>query len=131
VSYAYDDEQLVALKDLGVSFADGPPKHVGALFNPFGAAMWLNTAGMAMVLVSKKYVLVGPVVLRALRTRGMFNEEARAEFYEVSGEVPGTGEFIKESLGLLFKGREFEGIDRPVTLRPTIRGEDFNLTRQM
>jgi hypothetical protein len=122
--------ERLALKDLAVVYgADERAHAVGAVYNPLGLAAWVNTAGMALVIVSKRYVLVGPLVARAVRVRGIFRQEQREDFYESASDVPSTRGFLLQCLSLLVKGRPFEGIDQALIFRPRERGEEFYLVR--
>jgi hypothetical protein len=71
------------------------------------------------------------VVVRALRVRGLFNPDERADLYQFAADVPATGGFIRDCLRLLFVGEAFERIDRGLSLRPRERGEEFYLTRRV
>jgi hypothetical protein len=127
-----DPIERVALKDLAVVFgADERPHAVGVPYNPFGMAAWINAAGMALVLVSKQYLLFGPLVVRALRIRGLLSEEQRGQFYERRAELPTTGEFLVECASLLVKGKPFERLEQGVVFRPQERGEEFYLVRRV
>jgi hypothetical protein len=127
-----DDQERLALKDLAVVFSGDERQHnVGTWLNPIGGVMWINTAGMAIVFVCKKYLIVRKLRVRALRVRGWFNPDERDDLYQFSADVPETGGFIKDCLHLLVVGRGFEGTDAAVSLRPRARGEDFYLTRRV
>lgn len=126
-----DPADRVALKDLAVvCAADERPHAIGAFYNPLGMAAWTNTAGMALVLVSKRYLLVGQLVARALRVRGLLHAEHREDFYEHSGDVPSTLGYFAESVRLLLAGKPFESLNRPVIFRPRARGEEFYLVHR-
>lgn len=111
---AYEQKKY-RLADLAVSYGGGAGQRpIGAVYNPLGLALWPRVEGMVIVIVSKRFFVVGRPVVRALHLAGLSSAEARMGFG--NGADPGLPAYLGRALGLLLFGIPFGRVGSPVTL---------------
>lgn len=82
---------LHRLKDLAVLYdGDGEYRPVGEIYNPFGLSAWFGCEGMTVVFTSKRFLITGPLVVRALKLSGYLDAEARQRLIAANDD-DGTG----------------------------------------
>lgn len=70
------------LKDLAVVYdGDAQSRPIGEIFNPFALSAWFGKEGMAVIFTSKRLLITGPLVIRALKLSGFRDPEERRRLF--------------------------------------------------
>src|SRR4051812_13610795 len=78
------------LKDLAVIYdGDAEYRAVGEVFNPFGITAWSGREGMTVIFSSKRFLVTGPLVVRAIKLTGYLDPEARKQLFVADDDEMG------------------------------------------
>lgn len=146
------------LRDLAVVYdGDAEYRAIGEIYNPFGITTWFGREGMSVVFTSKRFLVTGPLVVRAVKLKGYLDPAERKRLFVEddddmgggyrygsqgvtggwSSQGAGTGEddgpglwpAIRRGIGLLVAGKPLRRVG--ASLRLVDGGDRFRLERKV